>query len=71
MYIQMKKWITVSEFVDIDTGEMLNFKYAESLKRYNYRIINKIKKYNHEQKITKIINECRHTGQREIKFAIN
>jgi hypothetical protein len=66
-----KQWTTISEFVDIDTGEMLKFKYATSLKRYNYQITNKIKKIDHEQKITRIINECRHTGQRAIKFTID
>ena len=38
------KWFTKSEFVDIDTGEVLPYTNERQLKYTNYIIINKTKK---------------------------
>ena len=61
---------TISIFIDVDTGEILPYHRAEQLKYTNYKIINKTKKneQNESERIIRITNECRHTGQREINF---
>lgn len=68
----MIKWITNSVFIDVDTGEILPYTNVKQLKYTSYKLINKSKKtlLDENEKIgtIRITNECKHTGQREIKF---
>lgn len=63
-------WTSRSVFVDVDTGEVINVNNERQLKYLNYIVINKSKKItgDEKRKIVEYTNECRHTGQREIKF---
>jgi hypothetical protein len=65
-------YTTKSEFVDVDTGEILPYTHKEQLKQTNYLIINIKKTYNYDKKNGKCLirrtNECRHTGQRTFDF---
>lgn len=60
------KWTTTSEWVDVETGEVITKENAKQ----NYNITRKIKKYeydkNHESGRTKITNECRKSTQLKI-----
>ena len=64
------EWTSRSVFIDVDTGEILNVSNERQLKYLNYRLINKTKKItgNEKRKIVEYTNQCKHTGQREIKF---
>lgn len=63
-------WTSRSVFVDVDTGEILNVSNERQLKYLNYRVINKFKKFKGDEskRIIEYTNECRFTGQRELKF---
>ena len=64
------RWTTKSEFIDIDTGEVLPYYNEKQLKYTDYIIINKTKKTKVHEKngtITRT-NFCKHTGQRKINF---
>lgn len=62
--------ITVTEWVDIDTGEFI----SKLEKQENYKIINSTERYetkfaNNEEYIIKTITrECRHAGQTKLEF---
>lgn len=58
-------WFSISEYVDIDTGEVLDKKMATSKQ---YIIIKKTKKHevNNTTGTVYIINECRKSGQIEL-----
>lgn len=59
-----KRWITVSEYVDIETGEII----TKSLYEREYIIIRKTKKYEDSgnYNIAKWVNECRRHGQTKL-----
>lgn len=56
------QWFTESEFVDIETGEIIT---QEKIKKLEYIIIKKTKHatVNNSTGIVKITNQCRRTGQ--------
>lgn len=63
----IQKWFTESEYVDIETGEIIK-KYQVETKEYY--ITNKSLKYEFDEirkiGIRKYINECRTTGQTKL-----
>lgn len=57
-----KKWITTTEYVDVETGEII----TKSNYERNYYLTGKKSKTieeNEKYKIKKYINECRRNGQ--------
>ena len=63
----MSRWYTYSEYVDLETGEILN---KSRFKRENYQIVSK--NYKVEEKngylIKTITNECKINKQTKIEF---
>lgn len=59
------KWYTVSEWIDVETGELLN---KSAYERNNYFVIKKSIKNEITEHfgIRKIINECRKSGQTKL-----
>lgn len=57
----IKKWYTVSEYVDISTGELLSRKEVEK-NYYKLMTIRKVE-ITENHGIIKYITECRKTGQ--------
>ena len=55
------KWFTISEYVDIETGELINRNQYEK-DYYKIKITKKIE-FNENNGITKYITECRRTKQ--------
>ena len=57
------KFRTISEFVDVETGEVLKIRNLNELKKTNYYLIKKNKTKEYDQKTgihtIKYINECR------------
>ena len=68
---KITQWKSVSLFVDVDTGEIINVTNERQLKYLDYIIINKTKKFRQDDKlgIIEYTNECRKCGQRRINFA--
>lgn len=64
------KRITITEWVDVDTGEMI----PKHEKNKNYKIVNSTEKYenksngNDEYIIKTITRECKHRGQLELEL---
>lgn len=62
--MKITKWYTTTEYVDIETGEML----PKNVAVREYYIINKTKKteLNENYGLIKYINECRRTKQQTL-----
>jgi hypothetical protein len=62
--MKITKWYTTTEWVDIETGELIPKNVAVK----KYYIVNKTKKteLNENYGILKYTNECRPTNQREL-----
>jgi len=56
------KWYTVTEYVDVETGEIIT-KSEYERNYYATGIIQKTTEKNHKYGITKITKECRRNGQ--------
>ena len=64
--MKITKWYTTTEWVDIETGELI----AKNVALKEYYIINKTKKteLNENYKIIKYTNECRNRNQRKLEL---
>jgi len=62
----IKKWFTVSEYVDMDTGEILEKKIFTK-EYYKVKTIKKIE-INENNGIRKYIHECKHRGQGRLEL---
>ena len=61
---QNKRWVTISEYVDIETGELI----TKSKYEREYYMIKKTKKVteNDKYRIITFTNECRPKGQTKL-----
>jgi hypothetical protein len=62
---KISKWYTISEWIDVETGEIL---HKEVIKNYYKIKTTKKIEINENQGIIKYTNECRNIGQRKLEL---
>ena len=63
--MKITKWYTISEWIDVETGEIL---HREVIKDYYKIKTTKKIEINENQGIIKYTNECRNIGQQRLKL---
>jgi hypothetical protein len=66
--LMQKRWITILEFIDIETGEILNVRNERELKSIGYGVFKKTKTYKENEKFRafKFTVECIRSRQLEL-----